>query len=217
MTTFSGLEVQDNLKARAGGGQATAFQLSGDLVRITNVATAGDSVKLPSAAPGRAIIVINHGTRAMQLFGQPGDKINDVASATGISMSPGSVAWFSSVGYGNWYGTVGNFSGGYSTVSTVETTAHAGGGQASATVLTASYNPVTTVASAGDSVKLPAGLPGMLITVTNADPTNSMDVFPASGETINELSADTALALTHGKTATFFCAIAGNWRSLLTA
>src|SRR5579884_2683582 len=69
-------------------------------------------------------------------------------------------------------------------------TAHAGGGQANALTLTAVFNRVTTVGTAGDSVKLPAtsGLQTgqcMEITVTNAAAANSMNVFPATGDQIN--------------------------------
>src|SRR5262249_51571665 len=52
-------------------------------------------------------------------------------------------------------------------------TAHAGGGQGSALALTASINRVTTVATAADSVKLPAALAGQSIVVINAAAANS--------------------------------------------
>lgn len=107
--------------------------------------------------------------------------------------------------------------GGLSTVSAANgLTAHAGGGQGSATPITTAIARFTTVATAGDSAVLPASVAGYEITVTNAT-SNSMNVFPATGEAINALSANTAFAVAAGKTATFFCANAGQWHSILSA
>lgn len=96
-------------------------------------------------------------------------------------------------------------------------TAYAGGGQANATALPSAINRVTTVASAADSVKLPAATAGLMVTVINAAATNAMNVFPATGEIINALSANTALSVAANKAITFYCAVAGTWNSNLTA
>lgn len=96
-------------------------------------------------------------------------------------------------------------------------TAFAGGGQGSARVLTRSINRVTTVGTAADSVKLPAAVAGMRITVINAAAANSMNVFPATGGIINALSANAAYAVAANKTVIFTCAVAGTWNTLLTA
>src|SRR6266699_3292735 len=79
---------------------------------------------------------------------------------------------------------------GYSQVS-LETgiTAFAGGGQTSAYQLTNAYSRVTTVATAADSVKLPAICNttnvGLQLWVSNAAASNAMNVFPATGDAIN--------------------------------
>jgi hypothetical protein len=96
-------------------------------------------------------------------------------------------------------------------------TAHAGGGQGSATALPSMFNRVTTVATAADSVVLPASVAGMCITVTNAAAANSMNVFPASGDAINALGANAAFAMAAGKTAEFVCITAGQWHAILSA
>lgn len=96
-------------------------------------------------------------------------------------------------------------------------TAHAGGGQGSAVLLTSDINRVTTVGSAGDSVVLPAAVVGMEITVTNAAGVNSMNVFPASGEQINAAGANAAFAVAAGKTAVFSSAKLTQWHAVLTA
>jgi hypothetical protein len=74
--------------------------------------------------------------------------------------------------------------------------AHAGGGQGSAIQLTAMNCFIATVATAGDSVKLPPSKPGMEITVINQSATaTGPNVFPATDETINALAANTAIAV----------------------
>lgn len=90
-------------------------------------------------------------------------------------------------------------------------TAHAGGGQASALLLTSSINRVTVVATAGDSVRLPAAQPGMKIYIINSDSSDSMDVFPATGETINAVAANGAFAMAAGARNQFVCPVAGKW------
>jgi len=95
-------------------------------------------------------------------------------------------------------------------------TAFAGGGQASGTALTAYINRVSTVATAGDSVKLPVATAGGDVIAINAT-ANSMNVFPATGEYINALSVNTALAVAAGKTVKFVCPVAGRWYALVSA
>ena len=96
-------------------------------------------------------------------------------------------------------------------------TALAGGGQTGATKLSATFNRITTVASANDSAVLPAAAPGLTITVKNAAASNSMNVYPGVGDAINALSVNTAFAVAAGKCAQFNCMVAGTWDSILTA
>lgn len=95
-------------------------------------------------------------------------------------------------------------------------TAYAGGGQANATVLVSSINRVTTVASAADSVKLPAATVGARVDVINATATNSMNVYPASGDTMNA-TLNGAFGVAAVKSASFMCAVAGTWNTLYSA
>ena len=209
----------DSITAHAGGGQASAFPLPAVVNRVTTVATIGDSVLLPSSAPGMIIMVINHGANDMQVYGAGTDTINDVATATGVSQMASSECIYVCTSAGRWYvnGLGTGYSGSYETMSTIDSlTAHAGGGQASALPLTKMMNRVTTVATAGDSVELPQSVRGMNVVVINAG-ANSMNVFPASGDQINALGANAAFAMAAAKVATFFCATAGQWHSILSA
>lgn len=213
---------QDNVTAHAGGGQANAFALSltAEVMRVTTVATQGDSVLLPPAINGLDIYLINHGANDMQVFGTGTDTIDDLASATGVAQMPGSLVLYSCTTNGSWYsnGLGTGFAGQYPTVSYQDgLTAHAGGGQGSALPLTHVINRITTVATAADSVVLPVSKPGMQITVVNAAAANAANVFPASGEQIEALGANTAFSLAAGKTATFWCVGAGQWHKILSA
>lgn len=99
-------------------------------------------------------------------------------------------------------------------------TALAGGAQAG-TALTLGYNRFTVVVTAGDSAQLPAVTGGVVVVVTNADSTDSMNVFPQTGGIINAAAANAAFALAAGKTAMFIQAIdtsgATIWYAILTS
>lgn len=95
-------------------------------------------------------------------------------------------------------------------------TAHAGGGQGSALAITKGFTRFTTVATAADSAKLPSGIAGAMLFVVNAG-ANAMDVFPATGEQINGLAANTALSVLAGQTALFVCRATSQWVEVLAS
>lgn len=206
--------------------QAGATALVNEINRI-DTATApsagsilGDGVVLPAAAAGLDLLVWNNTAYPIQLYAAGSDTINGVAGATGISIPPAGVYILMSASTVNWAcdGPGAGASGVYPTVSTVDAlSAFAGGGQGSATALPAQINRVTTVASANDSVKLPTCKAGMQITVVNAAASNSMNIFPTTGDAINALSANTAIACAANKTMQFYAAKDGLWHSILTA
>lgn len=96
-------------------------------------------------------------------------------------------------------------------------TAFATGGQANAVQLSSSYNRITTVGTAADSVKLPAAIAGSRIVVFNKAAANSLNVFPSTGDKINALSVNAAYAMAATKGAMFLCVVTGTWDTLLTA
>jgi hypothetical protein len=210
---------KDNITAFPGGGQTNATLLTVQTNRITTVTTSGDSVRLPASAPGVEVTVINHGANPMQVYGLVTDTVNDVATATGVSqMQNSSVLYFSTTA-GAWYteGLASGFVNGLPTTSAVNgITAFAGGGQASGTLIGATINRVTTVATIGDSLKLPLAAPGLSITVSNAT-SNSLNLFPGVGDAINGAAANAAYAIAGTKTAVFTSAVAGFWHAVLSA
>jgi hypothetical protein len=220
--TLTGLLFEssaDNITAFAGGGQASATPLTKEVNRITTVATAGDSVMLPASAPGLTIILANAAAKPMQVFGAGTDTIDGAATAVGVTQMQGSSVIYSCTTAGAWFtnGIGTGYSGSFPTVSSTDgLTAHAGGTQAAALLLTTAINRVTTVASVADSIKLPASAPGMQITAINAA-TNSMQVYGSGTDTINAVATATGVAVPGGKTANFYCTLAGAWHMLLSA
>jgi hypothetical protein len=208
--------AQDGLTANAGGGQANATILPRMFNRVTTVATSGDSVKLPPAMPGADIMVINSGANPMAVFASGNDQIDGLAAGASLTHFPNSVVLYSCYGSGNWFseGAATGYAGNnFQTLSyATGLTAHAGGGQGSATPLTGMLNFVSTVVTAGDSLLLPSAVPGMEVTVINQSSTaTGPNVFPQSGQTINALAANTAIAVPPQSVMIFFCGISGAW------
>lgn len=92
-------------------------------------------------------------------------------------------------------------------------TARASGGQTNATALTATFNNVTVVATAADSVKLPLAVAGLWVAVRNSA-ANSLQVFGDGTDTINAVATATGVAVPTLTSTLFFCvtsAPAGKW------
>jgi hypothetical protein len=90
--------------------------------------------------------------------------------------------------------------------------AFASGGQASATLLTSSFNIIATVATTGDSVKMPIAKGGYLVVVIN-DGANACDVFPNTGDDLGA-GVDTAVSLAAGNSIMYFCKDSTTWKSI---
>lgn len=102
------------------------------------------------------------------------------------------------------------FTGTVKKSTTDSITAHSGGGQGSAIALTTDINEVSVTAAGGDSVKLPAGVAGMEIVVINHG-ASAMDLFPATGDFINEAAVNTATSIAINATAVAYCYKADYW------
>lgn len=104
----SSTSAADALTAHAGGGQGSALALTAVINRVTIVATAGDSVSLPStttlaAGAGLTCVIINDAVNSLQVYGAGTDTVNDVATATGIPLLGKSMAEFRCAVTGKWY------------------------------------------------------------------------------------------------------------------
>lgn len=104
----------------------------------------------------------------------------------------------------------GTFSSPLTYSSATGITAFATGGQASATQLTEEFNEVSTVATAGDSVKLPAAVAGLNCIVFN-DGAATLALFPATGDTINDGSANASISIEPGEMVHLRAINSTNW------
>jgi hypothetical protein len=205
----------DNITAHAGGGQSSATQLTTQTNRVTVVASAGDSVKLPASAPGLELILINAASNPMQVYGLGTDTIDGVATGTGVSQMRGSMTIYTCATAGAWFtnGLGTGYSGSLQTLSFSDSlTAHAGGGQGSALLLTSLINRVSTVATTADSVALPASAPGLQVTLIN-NGSNSMQVFGSGTDTINGVAYATGVAQMANSVVMYVCTVAGSWEA----
>lgn len=88
--------------------------------------------------------------------------------------------------------------------------------QASATALTSDINRVTVVGTNGDGVKLPTAVVGMEILIINDDASQTLRVWPATGQAINDGSSDAAdiSQIVAGAGRRYTCTTANNWYSV---
>lgn len=96
--------VSNTLTAHAGGTQAAALALVSGINRVTVCATNADSVRLPTMVAGQTVWVINSGAATLQVYGAGTATINDVATATGVSLATTKVGVYKAVTAGLIYG-----------------------------------------------------------------------------------------------------------------
>lgn len=213
----------DGMTARSGGGRALATKIDSMFCRIATVAAINDSVVLPPLAlfGGNAIVicVTNDAANAALVFADGTDTINGVAGATGVQQMGKSIVYFQSSKAGAWQATglgVG-YAGNQTTFSFADAlTAFATGGQTNGTPITTSTARFTVVASPGDSALLPAALGGLVLTVINGS-ANIMNLFPNTGDQINSLGANNALAIPPGGIIDLYTTVAGTWHAIISA
>jgi hypothetical protein len=88
--------------------------------------------------------------------------------------------------------------------------AKAGGGQTNAFALTATMNRIATVATAGDSVKLPPAKAGLMLLLVNHG-ANPMQVFGTEGDTINDVASATGVSQMQNSSVFYVCFTEGAW------
>ena len=94
----------DAITAKPSGTQATSVLLSSVFNRVTVVATGGDSVLLPLAAPGLSIIVTNAtAATSMGIFPAVGDTINALGANAVYALAGTKTVEFISHVAGQWH------------------------------------------------------------------------------------------------------------------
>jgi hypothetical protein len=91
-----------SLTAKAGGGQAGATALTGNVNRLTVCATAADSALLPLGVVGRRVSVYNAGAASANVFPQTGESINSGAANAAFAVANTKAAIFECVATGVW-------------------------------------------------------------------------------------------------------------------
>jgi sugar lactone lactonase YvrE len=87
----------------------------------------------------------------------------------------------------------------------------AGTTQGTATALVSNINNVTVVTAAAAGVRLPTAVAGMRILIRNSDSADTLNIYPATGGTINALAANAAFTLAAGATTELMATTATQW------
>ncbi len=182
------------------GGNANFVLDTGGALTITNV-----------SATGQILTATGTTTATWQALSASGvSSITGTANQITASASTGAVTLSTPstfIGPGTIQDTSGML---YSTNAAVSA---AGSTQGTATALTKSFNVVTTVAS-NTGVALPTpGAAGYIITIINKG-ANTLNIYPASGGTIDSASLNAAVTLLVGSIATFQASTTTQWRTV---
>jgi hypothetical protein len=115
-------------------------------------------------------------------------------------------------GTAQWYETV------LKNIDTVTTGITAGSTQtqAGATALTSDFNEVTVSGTDGDGVELPNNVAGSFCFIKNSDAAQTIQVWPASSDTVDGGSADAvdANALSFGKSRLYYATDGTDWQTV---
>jgi hypothetical protein len=95
------IEATAGITAFATGGQASATQLTTEINEISTVATAADSVKLPSVAAGMVVRIINNGAEACAVFPFTSDNLGAGVN-TSASLAAGAGITYAGYDSVNW-------------------------------------------------------------------------------------------------------------------
>jgi len=87
----------------------------------------------------------------------------------------------------------------------------AGTTQGTATGLVSNINNVTVVATGATGVRLPTAVAGMRILIRNSDSLDMLSIYPATGGTINALSANAAFTIIAGATIELVATTTTQW------
>lgn len=100
-TGVSKRSVTAGITAFATGGQGSATQLTSDINEISTCATAGDSVKMPTAEAGLLVVVINNGAASCDVFPASGDNLG-AGVDTAVALANGSNVTYVCYNSTNW-------------------------------------------------------------------------------------------------------------------
>lgn len=111
------------ITAHAGGGQASAYQITKLVSQITTCATAGDSVKLPTALTGTNGLILNATATSANVYPDSGSNFANGAADAPIALSAFYMLYYYCVYPGQWLFYVVSGSGNFVQVPNVNTSA----------------------------------------------------------------------------------------------
>lgn len=94
--------IETGITAHAGGGQGSAYQITKRFSSVGTVATALDSVKLPTGATSKAVIIRNSAANAVNIFPQSGAFISKLGLNTALTLPQYCIAFFTCTDGTNW-------------------------------------------------------------------------------------------------------------------
>lgn len=134
------------ISAFATGGQASATALTGRWNNVTTCATAGDSVKLLTAAPGQVQTVKNSGATTLAVFPNTSDAINALAVDLSVDVPPGAELTFRALDATTWEtAEIGYFPAATTLTGGIEIQATASAGNFTTTLTNASMAAARTL------------------------------------------------------------------------
>lgn len=100
------LATDDSVTATPSGTQGNSYQMKTTVIRVTTVATGGDSITLAPAKPGKMRVIINGTATSMNVFPGVGDQINGAGANTAAAVAGNKTAILFCLTQGNWVGPV---------------------------------------------------------------------------------------------------------------
>ncbi len=76
--------------------------LTATVNEVSTAAVTGDVVTLPSAAAGRAVLIINNGANTIQVFPASGDAIDGGSANAAVNQAAGANLWYVAHDSTNW-------------------------------------------------------------------------------------------------------------------
>lgn len=196
--------------------QAGATVLTKEVNRVdTSTAPAagavlGDGVALMAAIAGLDVTVINNTPNIVTVYPNGTDTINGLGAGVGVPIPPYCVEAFEAASSGAWFYDAGvGFAGPLNTVLAVDTVVAAGTNQATATVLAADFNRLTSVPS-GTGVVLPAAKAGMDVLIMNHGGL-PVKVYGAGSDTVDDVAAATGVSQMDRSVVLYTCYSNGAW------
>lgn len=214
--------------AAAGANQGTATAIT-HAIEIVTAADGAKGVVLPAAAAGLHRIVFNDSTSALLVYPASGDGINRGTNDAAVTVGARCWAEFVAVDADDWaYSDFvdlrnANTKAGVLTLSDglvsktldlatggIASLAAAGSAQGDAGAIVSTV-AIVTGADGTKGVVLPAAAVGLFRRVYNSNSSNVLKVYPASGDDINDGTADVAISVPPLTTVDFHALDSATW------